>query len=83
MNKSPNLKHCHLTIDLEELSNQLTHDDLVFLLSKVATPCNLAWMIPKTFKLVEQQLKNLPKRKNANCSSWIKETGELLLKNEN
>jgi hypothetical protein len=80
MNQKP--KHCHLTIDLEELSNQLTHDDLIFLLSKVATPSNLAWMIPKVFKLVEQQLKKIPATKEADCSFWAKETGELLLKNE-
>lgn len=66
-------KNCHLTIDLEELSNQLTHDDLVFLLSKVATPSNLSWIIPETFKLIGERL-------NADCcSSWAKETGKLLL----
>lgn len=72
MNKTTIPKNCHLTIDLEELSNQLTPDDLVLLLSKVATPSNLSWMIPETFKLVGERI-------NANCSSWAKETGKLLL----
>jgi hypothetical protein len=81
MNQNP--KHCHLTIDLEELSNQLSHEDLVFLLSKVATPSNLAYMIPKVFKLVGERLRKIPSMKEADCSSWAKETGELLLKNEN